>query len=71
MLLFILTLLAGVCVGGQFDVVGREKADGAVQFAFPPVGVLPTEHVDDLPLSEGQLVIVLSRVVVHADHLAY
>lgn len=67
----VLTLLAGVGVGGQLDVVRREKADGTVQLPFPPIGILSAQHVDDLTLAERQLVVVLSRVVVHANHLAH
>lgn len=66
-----LTLLAGVRVRGQLHVVGWEKPHVAVGLPFPPVGVVPAEHGDELPLAEGQLVVVLRAVVVHADHLAH
>lgn len=66
-----LTLLAGVHVGGELDVVGWEEAHVPAGLTLPPVGVLLVEHVDELPFAEGQLVVVLRCVVVHADHLAY
>lgn len=67
----LLTLRAGVRVGGQLDVVAGEEPLPPVELALPPVAVVLVEHRDHLALLEGQLVVVLSHVVVHADHLAH
>jgi len=64
-----LTLRARVSVGGKFDVVARKQTLPPVDLAFPPITVVLVEHCDHLTLLEGQLVIVLGHVVVHADHL--
>lgn len=66
-----LTLLAWVRVRRQLHVVGGEEPHLAVDFSSPPVGVVLVEDVDDLALAEGQFVVVLGAVVVHADHLAH
>lgn len=64
-------MLAWVHVRGQLHVVGGEEPHLPVDLALPPVRVVFVEDVDDLALAEGQLVVVLGAVVVHADHLAH
>lgn len=66
-----LTLLAGVRVCSELHVVGREEPDLPADLAFPPVRVLLAEDVDDLTFAEGQLVVVLGRIVIHPNHLAH
>lgn len=67
----LLTLCAGVRVSGQLDVVAGEETLPAIELALPPVAVVLVEHCDHLALLEGQLVVILGHVVVHADHLAH
>lgn len=64
-------MLAWVRVRGQLHIVGGEEPHLAIDFSSPPVGVILVEDVDDLALAEGQFVVVLGAVVVHADHLAH
>lgn len=67
----VLTLRARVRVRGEFDVVARKQTLPPVELPFPPVTVVLVEHCDHLTLLEGQLVVVLRHVVVHADHLTH
>lgn len=67
----ILTLCAGVSICGQFDIVARKQALSPVELSFPPITVVLVEHGDDLTLLEGQLIVVLRHIVVHADHLTH
>lgn len=67
----VLTLCAWVSIGGEFDVVARKQTLPPIELSFPPVTVIVVEHCDYLTLLEGQLIIVLGHVVVHADNLTY
>lgn len=50
------------------DVVAWEEARGAVHHALKPAVVVLLDHVDDGALLEGQLVLLVARVVVDGDH---
>lgn len=65
----VLTLRARVSICGEFDVVARKQTLPPIELSFPPITVVFVEHCDHLTLLEGQLVVVLRHVVVHADHL--
>lgn len=65
----VLTLRAWVSICGEFDVVARKQTLPPIELSFPPITVVFVEHRDHLTLLEGQLVVVLRHVVVHADHL--
>lgn len=70
--LYVLTLLAGVAVGcGQLHVVGGEEAGGSVQLPLPPIRVVLVQNVDQLTFGEAHLVGVGRHVVVYGDHLAH
>lgn len=70
--LYVLTLLAGVTVGcGQLHVVGGEEAGGSVELSPPPIRVVLVQNVDQLTFGEAHLVAVGRCVVVHGDHLAH
>lgn len=66
-----LTLCARVCVRSELDVVAGKEAFPPIEFSFPPITVVLVEHGDHLTLLEGQLIIVLGHVVVHANHLTH
>lgn len=67
----VLTLSAWVSVRREFDVVAGKQTLPPVKLSLPPVTVVLVEHCDHLTLLEGQLVVVLGHVVVHADHLTH
>lgn len=67
----VLTLRARVGIRGEFDVVAGKQTLPPVELSFPPIAVVLVEHCDHLTLLEGKLVIVLSHVVIHADHLTH
>lgn len=50
------------------DVVAGEEARGPVHHALVPAVVVLLDHVDDGALLEGQLVLLVSGVVVDAHH---
>lgn len=50
------------------DIVAWEEARGAVHHALKPAVVVLLDHVDDGALLEGQLVLLVARVVVDGDH---
>ena len=70
-LMLVLTLCAWVSIGGEFHVVARKQTLPPIELSFPPVTVIVVEHCDYLTLLEGQLIIVLGHIVVHADNLTY
>lgn len=70
-LLQLLTLLARVRFrAGHFHIVGGDETSDTIEFSFPPVGVALIQHVDDLILGEGELVLVRRRVVVQSNNLS-
>ena len=50
------------------DVVPREEAGGATHRSFVPAVVVLLDDVDDGALVEGQLVLLVRRVVVDRHH---
>lgn len=65
-----LTLLAGVRIPGEhLHIVGGEQPGVAVDFSFPPVGVVLVQDIDDLIFGEAHLVLIGSGVIVYSDHL--
>ena len=54
---------------GLLDIVAREEAGDPLHHPLPPTVVVLLQHVDDLPLLEGQLVLLVGVVVVDGDHL--
>lgn len=67
--LCVLTLCARVRICGEFNIVAWKQTIPPVELSFPPITVVLVEHCDHLTLLEGQFVIVLGHIVVHADHL--
>lgn len=65
----ILTLCTWIRVCREFDVVAGKQTLPPIQLSFPPITVVLVEHIDHLTLLEGQLVIVLGHVIIHADDL--
>ena len=58
-----------VALDGLLHVVAREKAGDALHHTLPPTVVVLLQDIDDLPLLEGQLVLLVSVVVVDSDDL--
>ena len=54
---------------GLLDIVAGEETSDPLHHALPPPVVVLLQHIDDLALLEGQLVFLVSVVVVDGDHL--
>lgn len=67
----VLTLRARVRIRGEFHVVAWKQTLPPIELSLPPVTVVFVQHRDDLSFLEGQFVVVLRHVVVHADHLTH
>lgn len=65
----ILTLCTWIRVCSEFDVVAGKQPLPPIKLSFPPITVVLIEHVDHLTLLEGELVVVLGHIIIHADDL--
>lgn len=67
----VLTLCAWISVCSEFDIVAGKQTLPPAELSFPPITVVLVEDIDHLTLLEGQLVVILGHIVIHADHLTH
>ena len=50
------------------DIVAREQSSDPLHHSLPPTVVILLQYIDDLPLLEGQLVLLVGVVVIDGNH---